>query len=217
MQKLINDTTFEALRAKTIEHADKVRKFSRTKPVRWLMAGNWVWLIGCLMVAGIVHILAVFFLPSLATETVTQKLAEGTKANRLYIIKPEGQLQKPIIPFLAPDVRYAFCHYDLSSRPLTVRAPLPHPSWSIAISNSFGDNFYTITSAELKRPFVQLLIASERQYKTAETAIAESPDEIVIVKSPEDYGVVLIRAPLSSKSYEASTTQVLRRARCGPL
>jgi len=216
MHRLINNRTFAALKISSVEHTDMIKKFSRTKPVNWLIDGNWVWLIGCILAAGIVHILAVFFLPTLATETVVQKLAEGTRVNRLYIIKPEGQLQKPLIPFLAPDIRYAFCHYDLSSGPLNVRAPLPSPGWSIAISNSFGDNFYTVTSAELKRPFLQLLIATGQQFRTVEASAAESTDEIVVVKSPEKYGVVLIRAPITSESYSDSTTKVLQRARCTP-
>lgn len=214
MPKQLQNRSILGVRLKNIEPAESFRRFSRTKPVRWLVNGSWIWVIGCILVAGIVHILAVFYLPFLATETVVTRLAEGTSVNRLYIVKPEGQLKNPIIPFLAPDIRYAFCHFDLSSGPLHVRAPLPSPEWSIAISNPYGDNFYTVTSAELKRPFVQLLVTHGEQFRAAQVSVAESSEEIVVVNSPEKVGVVVIRAPVPSETYNSSTTEVLRRSRC---
>ncbi len=216
MQNLLSEDAVQRLRRQAKLQADRVKQMQRSRAVRWMLSGNWVWFLGALMVAGIIHIIAALSLPMLAPDPVLSKMSRVTSVNTLYIIRPTSTLQDPIIPFLAPDIRYAFCRYNLNDGPLLVRAPLPEAPWSIAISTPHADNFYTVTGAELRRQTIQLLIATSAQFTEAEKAAAESSEEIVVVKAPTRQGVVLVRAPLTSLAYRDSTDRLLQTARCQP-
>ncbi len=192
-------------------------RLSRRSLARLWGGLSWFWVVAAVITGGVIHIATVLALPYLATDTAWTRLGGALAANRMQVLPPATpELQA--FPFMAPDVRYAACRYDLSEGPVIVRADLLHPTWSIALYTPRGDNFYTVTSADLGRRTVKLRLEQA----------AEGPDEPlplprkartlrdpgVRVTVPSAEGILLIRAPLLGDAYLREADNALSQASC---
>ena len=83
---------------------------------------------------------------------------------------------------MAPDVRYAFCRFDLSNGPVRLRAAVADDLWLIALYTPKGDNFYAVAGADMKRAQIDLIIAAADQtVEEAGVDAPESSDEVLVV------------------------------------
>jgi uncharacterized membrane protein len=132
------------------------------------------------------------------------------------ILLPAASPGNQVIPMMAPDMRYAICRFDLSTGPVRLRAGVPNDLWMIALYTPESDNFYTVQGADMRRAQIDLIIAKEEQ-DVAEAGVdaPEEADEVVVVKSPVERGVAVIRAPLSGQSRAAGVEAALRESYCG--
>lgn len=169
-----------------------------------------------LVLAGLIHIIAVLTLPMLAPKNAHARLAGLGPANTMIEL-PAPAPGRQVMPMMAPDVRYAFCRFDLANGPVRLKAAVPDDLWLIALYTPEGDNFYSVAGADMKRAEIDLVITGADQ--TVEEASADAPessDEVVVVNSPVTEGVALIRAPLVGPSRSAHAEQALKTTSCGP-
>lgn len=176
----------------------------------------WPWFIASLLAAGIIHILTVFGVPYVATQDAWARLSKISGNNELSVL-PIAVNDTPL-PFMAPDIAYAFCRYDLSERNVTVEAPLGDASWSIAVSGRYGENFYFISGAEAKRRELRLLLVPRaRLAQEVSTELSQEGEEQSIVIAPAETGLVVLRAPIRGPSFKEQTVNLLKQAKCGVL
>jgi uncharacterized membrane protein len=169
-----------------------------------------------LVLAGLIHIVAVLMLPALAPRNAQARLAALGPANTMIAI-PAAAPGHQAIPMMAPDVRYAFCRFDLSSGPVRLKAVVPDELWLIAIYTPEGENFYSVVAADMKRSQINLVIASPDQ--TVEEAGVDAPEgseDVIVVNAPVSEGIVLIRAPLAGTSRASQAERALKSTSCGP-
>jgi uncharacterized membrane protein len=169
-----------------------------------------------LVLAGLIHVIAVLTLPMLAPKNAHARLAALGPANTMIEL-PAPAPGRQVMPMMAPDVRYAFCRFDLANGPVRLKAAVPDDLWLIALYTPEGDNFYSVAGADMKRAEIDLVITGADQ--TVEEASADAPessDEVVVVNSPVTEGVALIRAPLVGPSRSARAEQALKTTYCGP-
>ncbi len=179
---------------------------------RWLKADNWKWVIATVIVSGIVHILAVINLPSLAPKSAWFRLRNDVPVNKMLLL--EKMDEKPsLLPLMAPDVRYAICRYDLTKGPVTIRAKIPNDLFSIAAYDQLGQNFYVITGASLQRSDLYLVV-TQNSAAEAEVSASEKSDDVVVINSVNAKGILLLRAPVAGPAYEQLTEDLLRKATC---
>ncbi len=173
-----------------------------------------LYLLLCIVLAGLIHIAAVLTLPALAPKNAWARLVPLGPVNTMIQIPPPTPGQQSM-PMLAPDVRYAFCRFDLTPGPVRVRAAVPNDLWLIALYTKEGDNFYTVAGADMKRAQIDLIIAKEDQ-PVAEAGVdaPEEADDVVVVKSPVDEGIAMIRAPLSGPSRATRIEEALKSTYC---
>jgi uncharacterized membrane protein len=169
----------------------------------------------CLVLAGLIHIAAVLALPLLAPKNAWARLVPLGPANAMVLLPAVGPGNQ-VMPMMAPDVRYAICRFDLRPGPVRVRAGVPNDLWSIALYTPESDNFYTVQGADMRRAQVDLIIAKEEQ-EVAEAGVdaPEGAEDVVVVKSPVEQGIAVIRAPLSGQSRAVSVEAALRDSSCG--
>jgi len=174
-----------------------------------------LYLLLCLVLAGLIHIAAVLTLPALAPKNAWARLVPLGPANTMLQVPPPSPGHE-IMPMMAPDVRYAVCRFDLGPGPVRVKAAVPNDLWLIAFYTPEGDNFYTVVGADMKRAQIDLIIAKADQ-PVAEAGVdaPEEADEVVVVKSPVTQGIAMIRAPLSGPSRGARIEEALKAAYCG--
>lgn len=168
-----------------------------------------------LALAGLIHLVAVLTLPMLAPRDAHARLAALGPANTIIQLPPPAP-GRQVMPLMAPDVRYAVCRYDLSTGPVRLRARTADDNWLIAFYTPLGENYYTVVGADLKRPEVDLIIATTDQ-TVAEVGVdsPEAFDDVVVVNSPVVKGIALIRAPLTGQSRSAEAERALKAAYCG--
>ncbi len=178
------------------------------------MKPSWYAVLAVLILAGAIHVVAVLSLPHLAQKTGWTRLSALSKPNRIVIL-PTASPSNQAIPLMAPDVRYAFCRYDLDAGPVRLESQILDELWLIAFYTPHGDNFYTISGGDIQRDKIEIIISSQADqiFDTGDDP-DEEKENVVIVNVPEKHGVVLIRAPLPSASYAARTEDALRQATC---
>lgn len=167
------------------------------------------------VLAGLIHVVAVLTLPMLAPRDAHARLAALGPANTMIQL-PAARPGRQVMPMMAPDVRYAVCRYDLSNGPVRLRAEIADELWLIAFYTPLGENFYTIIGADMKQPEVDLIIATKDQ-TVAEVGVdaPEAFDNVVVVSSPVMEGIALIRAPLAGPSRSAEAERALKATYCG--
>ena len=176
----------------------------------------WPWLVASLFCAGIIHVLTVFGVPYVASQDAWARLSKIVEMNRIYVM-PVAASEAPL-PFMAPDIAYAFCRYDLSKNNVLVKTKLGDATWSIAVSTRHSENFYFISGAEAKRRELRLLIVPRsRLSEEASTERSEEGEEQSIVIAPGMTGLVVLRAPIRGPSFAADTINALQSAQCSPV
>jgi uncharacterized membrane protein len=175
-----------------------------------------LYLLLCLVLAGLIHIAAVLTLPALAPKNAWSRLVPLGPPNTMILLPPPSPGQE-VMPMMAPDVRYAVCRFDLGLGPVRLRATVPNDLWLIAFYTPEGDNFYTVAGVDMKHGQIDLIIAKTDQ-EVAEAGVdaPEESDEVVVIKSPVGAGIAMIRAPLSGPSRAAGAEQALKSTFCGP-
>lgn len=178
------------------------------------MKPSWYTVLAVLILAGTIHIVAVLSLPLLAQKTGWTRLSALGQANKLVIL-PTATPTAQTLPLMAPDVRYAFCRYDLNEGPVRFASRIPDELWMIAFYTPRGDNFYTISGNDIQRDKIEIIISSqtEQVFDTGDDSNEEN-DDVVVVNVPAKTGVVMLRAPLPSASYAARTESALKEASC---
>jgi uncharacterized membrane protein len=173
------------------------------------------YLLLCLVLAGLIHIAAVLALPALAPKNAWARLVPLGEPNAMILL-PAASPGNQVMPMMGPDIRYAMCRFDLKEGPVRIRAGVPNDLWLIALYTPDGDNFYTVQGADMRRAQIDLIVAKEDQ-EVAEAGVdaPEEAEDVVVVKSPVDEGIAMIRAPLSGGSRAASVEAALQASHCG--
>ncbi|HEX5930615.1 MAG TPA: DUF1254 domain-containing protein [Methyloceanibacter sp.] len=169
-----------------------------------------------LVLAGLIHIVAVLALPALAPKNGFARLASLGPVNTIIHIPPAAPGQQPM-PMMAPDIRYAFCRFDLAGGPVRLTAAIADELFLIALYTPDGDNFYSVVGADMKRPQIDLIITTTEQVvEEAGVDAPESFDNIIVVNSPVKEGIALLRLPLIGPSRASYAEQALKATSCGP-
>jgi uncharacterized membrane protein len=182
---------------------------------KWLDGTSLYWALAGLVFGAVIHISAVLALPYLAKNSAYFRLRSILPANEMHLL-PAASPDQQAVAYLTPDVRYAVCRFDLGQGSITLQAKLAQPTWSIAAYSKFGENFYTVTAADLKRSDVVMQV-SRSGARTGGPLTASAPilsDNNLRVTAPTDDGLIVVRAPLLGTSYVAEIETALKAARC---
>jgi uncharacterized membrane protein len=166
---------------------------------------------------GILHILVVLAMPTLGWGSAFSRLAADLPLNKMVIL-PASVPGRSVLPFLAPDMRYAMCRYEVIGGPVKVSATLPEVGWSLAVYTPQGDNFYAAPAHETRRTDLAftLLPASDRLINLTPGQRRADVD-VGSVTSPSREGLIVLRAPVKGESYLSTLEPFLRSASCEPV
>jgi uncharacterized membrane protein len=194
-------------------------KPNRRDWLQWRPLAQWApWLIGSLCAAGVIHIGAIFAIPHLAKQDAWARLSQISDQNQMYVLgSAEADQDQPPLPLMSPDLGYAFCRFTLKQNNLAVLAEFSEPAWTVSVYTKLGENFYVISGADAKRKELRLLITPrQRLAEEASTEQNDEGDEQIIVISPGEEGVVMVRAPIRGPSYRQRTLEALQKVTCEP-
>lgn len=170
--------------------------------------------IGTLLLAGVIHLVAVLGLPYLAPSSAWERLSGLSETNKMLVLPVAGP-EHQSLPMMAPDIRYAICRFDISEGPVRLSTQILDDFWVIAFYTPSGYNFYTISGGELKRDKIEIVISTKKEAIFEIGAnILDDIDDLIVVASPEHTGIAMVRAPLAGPNYAQRTEAALDRANC---
>ncbi|MEC9368568.1 MAG: DUF1254 domain-containing protein [Pseudomonadota bacterium] len=178
------------------------------------MKSSWSIVLATLAMAGVIHIITVLVLPTFAPQNAATRLLALTETNKMLVL-PAATPAHQSLPLMAPDIRYAVCRFDLRNGPVRLSTAIEEDLWVIAFYTLSGVNFYTISGGDLKRDKIDFIIAPQAEAAVEVGAsILDEIEDVVVISSPEQQGIAVVRAPLPGPSYAQRTELVLSRSSC---
>lgn len=173
--------------------------------MRWLFAI----LVG-LVLAGLVHILTLLAIPSLAPSDAYTRLGAAGPDNAFHLLAPAGD-DAAILPGLDPAFLHAACRFDLTRGPLRVRVPARNSFLALSFYTREGVAFFSVNERSAVRGALDLVLSE------AGTADADTgPQRGNAVTAPGPAGFILVRALVPMPSEKDEIRNTLRGARCEP-
>ncbi len=150
--------------------------------IRWLL-----WLLGGLVLGGIVHLATVLLLPRTATQDAYTRLAAAAPVNGIVPL-PAPTPDEALLPFMDPAFATAVCRYDLASGPLQLRVPVSQAYTSVSFYARSGVAYYAINDRAAGRRIIELdLMTTQQRAELPDDEEITAADRL-IVESPTPTG-----------------------------
>jgi uncharacterized membrane protein len=178
--------------------------------IRWLL-----WLLGGLLLGGIVHLATVLLLPRTATQDAYTRLAAAAPANSIVPV-PSPTPDDAVLPFMDPAFATAVCRYDLAAGPLKLRVPVSQAYTSVSFYARSGVAYYAINDRAAGRRTIELdLMTSEQRADLPEDEEVTAADRL-IVEAPTPTGLILVRTFGPEPGLMPMARRALAAAQCRP-
>lgn len=170
-----------------------------------------------LILAGIVHLVSIVLLPSLATGHAAARLAQGLPFNRFLTTEAAGPRVMPI-RFEDATTQSLICRFSLQQGPVRIDVPTGEGVLSIAILQSDGRMLTSMTDRVAQRRLISAVIGRAEQIAALEADDADDdvPTELRL-SSLSDEGVILVKAVVSRATDAPIVRDLLSQARCAAL
>ena len=176
--------------------------------IRWAL-----WLLGGLLLGGIVHLATVLLLPRTATQDAYTRLSAAAPPNDMIAL-PAPNPDDAMLPFMDPAFATSVCRYDLASGPLKLRVPVSQAYTSVSFYVRSGVAYYAINDRAAGRRIIELDLRTSQQR-------AELPDDEevtaadrLIVESPTPTGLILVRMFGPEPGLMSMARRALASAQC---
>jgi uncharacterized membrane protein len=178
--------------------------------MRWLL-----WLLGGVILGGIVHLVTIMLLPQAASQDAYARLTPIAAVNTMAALPPPTP-ERSVLPFLDPAFAAAVCRYDLSEAPLKLMVPVSPWYTSVSFYTRQGVAYYAINDRAAGRRVIELeLMTSDQRALLPGDEEVTSADRLII-ESPSTTGLILVKTLAVTPSAAPVARGVLTAARCNP-
>jgi uncharacterized membrane protein len=174
-----------------------------------------LWLLGALLLAGIVHLATVLVLPRLATQDAYARVATFAPVNTVVPV-PTPTPEAAIMPFMDPAFEVSICRYDLSRGALKFSVPISQAYTSVSFYTRSDVAYYAINDRAAGRRVIELdLMTAAQRADLPENEDITAADRL-IVTSPTATGLIVIRALATEPGWVPAARAALAAAQCRP-
>jgi uncharacterized membrane protein len=174
-----------------------------------------LWLLGGVLLGGIVHLTTVLWLPELATQDAYSRLEPVAPVNAVTAL-PAPTPEKSVVPFLDPAFAMAVCRYDLTNGPLKFTVPVSPAYTSVSFYTRSDVAYYAINDRAAGRRVIELdLMTSEQRSELPGDEEVTAADRL-IVESPTPTGLIMIKALAPEPGLMGAAQAALTSAKCAP-
>ena len=174
-----------------------------------------LWLLGGLLLGGIVHLATVLLLPKLATQDAYARVSAIAPVNTVTPLPPPSP-DDAVLPFMDPAFAVAVCRFDLSTGPLKFSVPISPAYTSVSFYTRTDVPFYAINDRAAGRRVIELELMTQAQRDQLPTNEDITAADRLIVSSPTTTGLIVIRALAPEPSLMAVARAALTAAQCRP-
>lgn len=179
------------------------------------MTRTLLWLIGGLILGGIIHITAILTLPLLAEETTWSRVSALEANNRVLVLDRVTQ-GDPNPLHLDPELSYGLCQINLSEGPAYLNGVLPDAFWSVAVYDQNGIVIYSTTNRDGIGQTVDMGIFNAAQTRLLAQQQIDIAEGLLIVEAPANQLFVLVRLSPPHEAMRTRFEQELSEITCGP-
>lgn len=178
--------------------------------IRWAL-----WLLGGLLLGGIVHLGSVLLLPRTATQDAFTRLSASAPVNSM-VPMPAATPDEAVLPFMDPAFEVSICRYDLSRGPLKFSVPISQAYTSVSFYTRSDIAYYAINDRAAGRRVIELdLMTAAQRAELPENEDITAADRL-IVASPTTTGLIVIRALAPETGWVPAARSALASAQCRP-
>jgi len=176
--------------------------------IRWLL-----WILGGILLGGIVHLATVLAMPQAATQDAYSRLVPLTPVNAMVpLATPTAQAS--IMPFMDPAFAAAVCRYDLSNGSIKLNAPVSQAYTSVTFYTRNSVAYYAINDRAAGRRAIELdLMTAEQHAQVPEEEDVTAADRLII-ESPTTTGLIVLRALAPEPGLMPMARRALAGAQC---
>lgn len=164
-------------------------------------------LAAALLIAGLVHIIAILLIPGNIPRHVYDAVAETTPVGRMTVIDPR---HSPIAE-LDPAFAHAVCPVTPGSGPVHVTGTMPAAFWSIAVVSDTGRIVGALTREDDGTGAVDLIVG-----KIDNPAVVAAPSTTVVPLAA-NAGFVMVHAMVEHVGNRPAVEAKLKALDCTPL
>ncbi len=174
-----------------------------------------LWLLGGVLLGGIVHLTTVLWLPELATQDAYSRLSPLAPVNAVTAVATPAP-DNSAVPFLDPAFAMAVCRYDLTDGPLKFSVPVSPAYTSVSFYTKTDVAYYAINDRAAGRRVIELELMTTDQRNELPGDDEVTAADRLIVESPTPTGVIVMRALAPEPGLMPMAQRALAGARCGP-
>ena len=172
-----------------------------------------LWLLGGVLLGGIVHLGTVLWLPDLATQDAYSRLAPVVPVNAVSPVAAPTP-EKSVVPFLDPAFAMAVCRYDLNSGPLKFSVPVSPAYTSVSFYTRNDVAYYAINDRAAGRRVIELELMTTEQRGDLPGDEEVTAADRLIVESPSMTELVIIKMLATEPGVLAAAQGTLAAAKC---
>lgn len=172
-----------------------------------------LWILGALLLGGIVHLSTVLAMPTAATQDAYSRLSQLTPVNAVAPL-PAPSAVDATMPFMDPAFAVAVCRYDLSTGAIKLRVPLSQAYTSVTFYTRNSVAYYAINDRAAGRRAIELDLMTEEQHEQVPEDEDVTAADRLIIESPTVHGLIVLRALAPEPSLMAMARRALAGAQC---
>jgi uncharacterized membrane protein len=169
--------------------------------------------IGGILLGGIIHIAIVFMVPYYANHDAWAEMHRFGRDGQFHVLPVPAPGAEPLAS-LDPRMMQAVCRFNLSHGPVRVKASFADEFWSVAVFDRRGRNIYSLNDRAMDRSQLDLAILTPVQMARLRQDPPASLETAVVQELPISEGFVLLRAFVPDDSLRDSVTASLKAAIC---
>lgn len=172
-----------------------------------------LFVLGGLLLGGIIHIAIVFLVPFYAPNDAWAQVERFGRDGEFHTLPVPEAGAEPLAS-LDPRMVHAVCRFTLSNGPVRVRASFPDEFWSVAVFDRRGRNIYSLNDRAAERSRLDLAILTPIQMAQLRQDPPAALETAIVLELPIESGFILLRAFVPDDSFLPSVTAALRNADC---
>jgi uncharacterized membrane protein len=175
-----------------------------------------LWLLGGVLLGGVVHLVTILMLPSMATQDAYSRLTPLAPVNKVVPV-PAPAPDKAAMPFMDPAFAMAVCRYDRSHAPLKFSVPISQAYTSVSFYTRSDVAYYAINDRAAGRRVIELDLMTPEQHSDAPESEDTTAADKLVVESPSTTGLIVIKALAAEPGLLAAAQNTLAAAKCQPM
>jgi len=164
--------------------------------------------------AGIVHIVILFLLPSVAENGPWQRLDAAAGHYTFVSVNRADGAASPTIRPIHPFFYEAACRFDLRDGVVHIHAPGRVPFWSMSVYDKSGENIYSLTDRTATDGDLDLVIATPAQLIEVKKDIPTDFEKSIFVETDTGKGIALVRSFVPDDSWAPGMDRYMKSLVC---